>query len=940
MILKLIQSGPLWKQSKPTDNLGMENSNLIRPKAFVIGLFILSVTWGCTRDNGRNTKISLSMADLYSQEPSSKNAGGRIVKVAINVHGGPRLITGGWESCHCLPDGQAEYPPAIFALPVDPGPSRLVQVLIVSEDLSGKTAFSYGDKGINIVNGDNPVEIIVKSIFSSEESAEAGIRYLRADGTGPTGWVDLIYKPPSDRPPMIVDSSFVLGGWMKVHLFQTTPVDYKLRETGEILFSGLNFSHPDFQASNRMIRARFPIFYGDKNHDGSAPYELFPAGTIFLGFAGPGATTQVVCYDPANGLGLEKAWLTMDGTTPLLWSGSTENSGHFSRVGGGVNKTLTPCTSGTNYVNKLSLLHDELQGDWTSALFGFERAFQHAKGNHGPTQATSFYQPHISASQISWKFLPGVFVGPGAIAGVKIFKRFDPNSSNFHVGGDRFDCSQLPALGFTEIARLNGPLAESFLMRDLPQASVYNHIAFICPFDQGEKFIPGTAAQVHDIGTGALEFGNGADSNRTIASSISSPDVDTTVLSTKVLMAKRQVHSVSPDGRSLGLGASPINSPYPEFEAGDEIIWMVLLDTGPNGCGPELGPGNYGFNRVASAISSPASISLQAPLVLDGAGVSSTALQSVGVTSGTDVCRIFVQRVPNFYDLALSATSAVTMVNAAGLTTSVAGGGLIAFRVLNELSYVGNYNFNITSSGNGFQGGIYTASSATGIGYLGNESNTNSYVGNAGGAMTLYGGGGGGGAGPGGNGGSASGTSSGGQGGQSLDSLFCGGGCDPNFRIFFGGGGGSGNPAGSQGGAGGGAVLISAKRILRTSGTGLSIIRADGSNGGNTSATGDDSGGGGGGGTIVVRTKDLATSLSLYAVGGPGGNATGAGTARGGGGGGGGHVFGLACSGTGSFGTPDVTGGIFGTGSESNGASGSAGGSQTQINSNVGSHCH
>lgn len=940
MILKLSQGGPLWKKSKPTDNLSMENSNFNGPKALVISLFILSITWGCTRDNGRNTKISLSMADLYSQGPTSKGAGDRIVKVAINVHGGPKLITGGWESCHCLPDGQVEYPPAIFALPVDPGPNRLVQVLIVSEDLTGQMALSYGDKGINIVNGDNTVEISVKSILSSEESAEAGVRYLRADGTGPTGWLDLIYNPPLDRPPMVVDSSFVLGGWMKVHLFQTTPLSYKLRETGEVLFSGLNFSHPDFQASNRMIRARYPMFHGDKNHDGLPPYELFPAGTIFLGFAGPGATTQVVCYDPADSLNLEKAWLTETGTIPLQWSGSTTNSAHFSRVGGGVSKNLTPCTSGTDYVNKLSLLHYELQGDWTSALFGFERVFQHAQSNHGPTQATSFYQPHISASQISWKFLPGVFLGPGAMAGVKIFKRFDPASSNFHAGGDRFDCSQLPALGFTETARLSGPLAESFLMRDLPQASVYNHIAFICPFDQGEKFIPGTAAEVHDIGNGVQEFGTGADSTRTIASSISSPDYDTTVLGGKVLMAKRQVHSVSADGRTLGLGASPINTPYPEFGSGDEIIWMVLVDTGPNGCGPELGPGNYGFNRVASAISSPASITLQAPLVLDGAGVSSTALQSVGVTNGTDVCRIFVQRVPNFYDLTLNANSAVVMMNAAGLTTSVAGGGLIAFRVLNELSYVGNYNFVVTSAGSGFQGGIFSAASATGIGYLGNQSNTNSYVGNAGGAMSLYGGGGGAGAGPGGNGGSASGSSFGGQGGQGLDSLFCGGGCDPNFRIFFGGGGGSGNPASSQGGVGGGAVLISAKRILRTSGTGLSIVRADGSNGGNTSVTGDDSGGGGGGGTIVIRTKDLATSLSLYAPGGPGGNATGAGTARGGGGGGGGHVFGLACSGTGSFGTPDVTGGIFGTGSESNGASGSAGGSQTMINSSVGSHCY
>jgi hypothetical protein len=80
-----------------------------------------------------------------------------------------------------------------------------------------------------------------------------------------------------------------------------------------------------------------------------------------------------------------------------------------------------------------------------------------------------------------------------------------------------------------------------------------------------------------------------------------------------------------------------------------------------------------------------------------------------------------VERALDKIGLTLNANSAVVMMNAAGLTTSVAGGGLIAFRVLNELSYVGNYNFVVTSAGSGFQGGIFSAASATGIGYLGKQ---------------------------------------------------------------------------------------------------------------------------------------------------------------------------------------------------------------------------
>lgn len=97
-------------------------------------------------------------------------------------------------------------------------------------------------------------------------------------------------------------------------------------------------------------------------------------------------------------------------------------------------------------------------------------------------------------------------------------------------------------------------------------------------------------------------------------------------------------------------------------------------------------------------------------------------------------------------------------------------------------------------------------------------------------------------------------------------SLFCGGNCDPYTYLFFGGGGGSGNPSGSSGGQAGGAILISANRIQRTSGTGSVYIRADGTNGINQSATDQDSGGGGGGGTLFINTKELNTTLNLSAT--------------------------------------------------------------------------
>lgn len=929
--------------------------NIPFPKILVhlsLALAILSF-WSCTRDNGNKTQIRLDLSGVYHPQANSKSQGKvsassateRVAKVAINVHGDAKLIEGGWESCHCLPDGQEELPPTNFTLNVTEGSNRLVQVLIVTDTEDGRTYFSYGDKLMNIVKGDNVVDITVNTTMQSEESAEAGVRYIRADGTGPSGLVDLVYRPPLDRPAMVVHSLAALGGWMRIHLFANTALDYRVRATGESLLAGVNFSHPDFAPSNRMMRVKYPAFYADKEHQGAPPYQLMSAGNVYLGYVGPGASSQVVCYDSADGVSISKAWLDSSGTNHLLWSGSTANASHFYRVGGGVNEDLTACTSATDYVGKLTLHYDQMEGDWASPLFGFENGFQLLKGTYGPSIATSFYQAHISASQISWHYLPGTTTGSNSIAGARIFTRVQSStsgSSDFHIDGDRFDCSVLPGLGFAEVGNVLSSASSSFLLKNLNFSGSSYYQAMICPYNQAGQFIIGAAGQVHDLGGGLLPLGNGADGDRTISTSISSPSTDTSLLGGKILMAKRDLASISNDGRTLQLAGSTLNSPYTEFDIGDEIAWMVLAESGPNGCGSELNPGRYGFNEVESLTLNPPALVLRAPMVLNGASVLASSLQSTSVIYGTDFCRVFIQRVPHFNNLTLDATSAVTSLDAPGLPYSLlGGGGFLAFRVLGDMTFVGNNNFLISASGNAFGGGSFGSVSSTGYGYWGRTDNTLSPTANAGGSLDLYGGGGGGGtSGYGGSGGGASGSQAGGQGGQSSMSLFCGGNCDPYTYLFFGGGGGSGNPSGSSGGQAGGAILISANRIQRTSGTGSVYIRADGTNGINQSATDQDSGGGGGGGTLFINTKELNTTLNLSATGGPGGNSTVGSNARGGGGGGGGFIYAQACSGTGSFPTPDVSGGTAGTGTESNGAQGNSGIYQTNMSSGNSPLCY
>lgn len=130
----------------------------------------------------------------------------------------------------------------------------------------------------------------------------------------------------------------------------------------------------------------------------------------------------------------------------------------------------------------------------------------------------------------------------------------------------------------------------------------------------------------------------------------------------------------------------------------------------------------------------------------------------------------------------------------------------------------------------------------------------------------------------------------GGRGGRPLDYT--------GSRVFMGGGGGAGEEnanQGGEGGEGGGIVLIRA--FGNVSGSGA--IKANGSNGDNTTGTvfsggKDGAGGGGGGGAVVLRCSGNIGGIIIEAKGGNGGNQDvpiGDNEAEGpGGGGGGGYV--------------------------------------------------
>ncbi|MCC7405089.1 MAG: hypothetical protein IT288_11885 [Bdellovibrionales bacterium] len=913
----------------------MERKKVIRCVVLWVWVLIVFMATGCDRSVHREPKVRLSLAEFLKSKVGAQELT-RVVKVSINVRtpADGSLIVAGWEPLHH--DGATtEAPPQDYIVSAKQGAGQIVQIIIVTESESGGTGFDYGDAVVNVQPGDNFVEITTTTLAESEPSAEAGVRYLYADGTGPTGPVDMLYQPPNGKPMMVVHELYAVGGWMNLHLFQTTPLQYRLRTTGEMLFGDVNFSHPDFVSSPTMVRMKHPYFYADRYHVGT-PYEMFPPGEYFLGFAGPGKTGKVVCYDPDDNVDLPEAWLDSTGVVAFEWSGTSGDTGDLHRVSGGSVDSSGPCLTGTPFVDTLSAQIDYFGSRGGRGLFGFEGGFILHDGTYGPTPAQALYQERLGASQLSWKMLPGVFAGANAVSGVRVFMRYDPSHSDEYRFNDQIMCDQLQStFGFSQVADLAGSSADSFLVTGLTYATVYDQQVVLCPYDVSGKYLNHVADEAYDIGQGVSSFGSGADGAITISSSLSDPASNTTVLGGKVLMAKRLVSQFSPDGRTISLAGGTLNSPSTEFEVGDEVIWMVIGEDG-NNCGSELQAGQYGFNFVSDLDTAGGTLTLRAPLVLNGLAVTTAALTSADVLAGSGFCRIFVQRVPHFESLTLDASAGFRSIDTSAMQMNTSGGGVLAFRVKGALDFKGNNNFALAASGYGFKGGVWSTQATTGYGYLGYQNNYLSPVANAGGGFNLYGGGGGGGIyGSGGNGGSAGGTSAGGQ-GAPYSATLCGGSCDWNDFLLMGGGGGTGSQFLGDGGWGGGVVAIYAGSITRSSGTGLSIFRSDGLNGMNVSASGEDAGGGGGAGTVLVLTKSLDTFLSLYATGGPGGNATGPGSSRGGGGGGGGLIVGRACGGIGNFGAPDVAGGIPGTGTESPGAPGSSGTSDVNASTSDG----
>mgnify|MGYP001466693473 FL=1 len=238
----------------------------------------LSVSFGCTK-KAEVTSVNMQMPDWSKlTQKNGKTGALSIVKVVdrvmINISGPdiPTPIVYIWQldrdnlSSEVIPT-----PPAEFELTVPRGSSRLIQVLTLiqdyntaTQDKEGEMVFYYGDVTKNLVNSVEPVNIALAVASNSTGEGSISGRYFNADGSTPTGVVNMYFAPPG-KNPMIVERTSIFSGYFNFFLLPDVPFTYRL-ENGTVLFSSITTASFATGLGGRAMNVSVPQGY--REHGG------------------------------------------------------------------------------------------------------------------------------------------------------------------------------------------------------------------------------------------------------------------------------------------------------------------------------------------------------------------------------------------------------------------------------------------------------------------------------------------------------------------------------------------------------------------------------------------------------------------------------------------------------------------------------------------------
>ena len=188
---------------------------------FGIGMLI----FGCTRPGATDaTSVSMSFPAKKNSSLSSSKVSQGVSAQSNNIADLVHLVLNvqtpekGLQVCTWDKNGSSSGP-CVFdgtnvSLDIPSGSGRLFQALLVYQDATGVLTFEYGDTTVAL-SGTNQAVGLSVSAWGDPSTARARImgRYLKADGTSPSGHLQIRVRPSSSKPSMVLEESEMFNGW-------------------------------------------------------------------------------------------------------------------------------------------------------------------------------------------------------------------------------------------------------------------------------------------------------------------------------------------------------------------------------------------------------------------------------------------------------------------------------------------------------------------------------------------------------------------------------------------------------------------------------------------------------------------------------------------------------------------------------------------------------
>src|SRR5262249_10046347 len=131
-----------------------------------------------------------------------------------------------------------------------------------------------------------------------------------------------IYFPIAGKPPMLVESSEIFGGWFKFFGIQGAKFQYITDNKVDILGGPVAVDSPDLIPAGdlRRLRVQIPAHYESWVGDGSNIHHRGASQGVY-GWFGPGAINQKTCLlIPDGAEALSSAYVDSALTQHLLWN--------------------------------------------------------------------------------------------------------------------------------------------------------------------------------------------------------------------------------------------------------------------------------------------------------------------------------------------------------------------------------------------------------------------------------------------------------------------------------------------------------------------------------------------------------------------------------------------------------------------------------------------